>query len=162
MQQSSPHILNRANQKNNWFFIPFSALEKKIKSAISSHLKVILCVGETEEEKKLLKKDIVIKRQIRNALFGIDNISNIIIAYEPVWSVGTNKLPSNEELIKTINYIKDLVYNMCKCNIKVLYGGSINERNIENFNKIKELDGFLIGSASINPNQFLQIIEKIS
>ena len=51
---------------------------------------------------------------------------------------------------------------MCKCNIKVIYGGSINEKNIENFNKIKGLDGFLIGSASINPSQFIEIIEKIS
>jgi len=137
-------------------------INKKIRSSLDTHLKVILCIGETEEEKNLLKKDIVLKRQIRNALFGIEDLRNVVIAYEPVWSVGTNKLPSIEELTKTILYIKDLVYSMCKSNIKVIYGGSINERNIENFNKIKELDGFLIGSASINPSQFIEIIEKIS
>ena len=136
-------------------------INQKIKSSLKSHLKVILCVGETEEEKDLLKKDIVLKRQIRNALLGIDDLSNIIVAYEPVWAVGTNKLPSNEELIKTILYIKDLIYSMFKKNIKVIYGGSINEKNIENFNNIKELDGFLIGSASINPTQFIEIINKI-
>jgi len=136
-------------------------INKKIKSSLKSNLKVILCVGETQEEKEQLKKDIVLKRQIRNALFGIDDISNIIIAYEPVWSVGTNKLPDNTELIKSVLYIKDLVYSMYKKNIKVIYGGSINEKNIENLNSIKELDGFLIGSASINPSRFIEIIEKI-
>lgn len=137
-------------------------INKKIKSSLDSNLKVILCVGETEEERDLLKKDIVLKRQIKNALFGIEDIKNIIIAYEPVWSVGTNKLPSNEELIKTIHYIKDLIYSMYKKNIKVLYGGSINNKNIENLKNINELDGFLIGSASINPTTFLEIIDKIS
>ena len=137
-------------------------INKKIKSALKSHLKVILCVGETEEEKNLLKKDIVLRRQLRNALIDVEDLNNIIIAYEPVWSVGTNKLPSIDELNKTIIYIKDLIYNMHKKNIKVIYGGSINEKNIETLNKIKELDGFLIGSASINPTQFIQIIEKIS
>lgn len=136
-------------------------INNKIKNSLKSSLKVILCVGETKEENELLKKDIVIKRQIRNALFGIDDIKNVIIAYEPVWSVGTNKIPSNDELIKTIAYIKDLVYSMYNKNIKVIYGGSINEKNIELFKSIKQLDGYLIGSASINPNQFIQIIDKI-
>jgi len=136
-------------------------INKKIQSSLKSHLKVILCIGETEEEKELLKKDIVLKRQIRNALFDVEDLSNVIIAYEPVWSVGTNKLPSNEELVKTISYIKNLIYSMYKKDIKVIYGGSINEKNIENLKNIKELDGFLIGSASINPNRFIEIIDKI-
>ena len=136
-------------------------INKKIQSSLRSHLKVILCIGETEEEKELLKKDIVLKRQIRNALFDVEDLSNVIIAYEPVWSVGTNKLPSNEELVKTISYIKNLIFSMYKKDIKVIYGGSINEKNIENLKNIKELDGFLIGSASINPSQFIEIIDKI-
>ena len=136
-------------------------INKKIQSSLKSHLKVILCIGETEEEKELLKKDIVLKRQIRNALFNIEDLNNIVIAYEPVWSVGTNKLPSNEELTKTISYIKNLIYSMYKKDIKVIYGGSINEKNIDNLKNIRELDGFLIGSASINPSQFIEIIDKI-
>ena len=111
--------------------------------------------------KKLIKKDIVLKRQIRNALFDVEDLNNVIIAYEPVWSVGTNKVPSNEELEKTILYIKNIIYNMYKKDIKVIYGGSINEKNIDNFKSIKKLDGFLIGSASINPTRFIEIINKI-
>ena len=136
-------------------------INKKIKSSLNSKLKVILCIGETEEEKNLLKKDIVLKRQIRDALFDIEDLDNIIIAYEPIWSIGTNKIPSKEELESTITYIKELVYNMYKTNVKVIYGGSINENNIISLNSIKNIDGFLIGSASINPNQFIEIINKI-
>ena len=138
-----------------------SDINKKIKSAIDYKLKVILCIGETDEEKRLLKKDRVLKRQIRDALFNIKDLSNIIIAYEPIWSIGTNNIPTNDELEKTITYIKELVYDIYKINIKVIYGGSINEKNILKFKTIKNLDGFLIGSASINPNQFIEIINKI-
>ena len=136
-------------------------INKKIKSALKANLKVILCIGETKEELDLLKKDIVLKRQIRDALIDIDDISIIIIAYEPVWSIGTNKIPGNEELISTVKYIKDIIYKSYKKNIKVLYGGSIKENNILQLKNIEELDGFLIGSASIDPIQFTQIINKI-
>lgn len=136
-------------------------INKKVKCAIGAKLKVILCIGETKEEKDLLKKDVVLKRQLRTALSGIEDVSNIIIAYEPVWSIGTNNVPDNNELIKTVNYIKQVIYDKYNKKIKVIYGGSINENNILNFNKINELDGFLIGSASINPNQFIQIINKV-
>lgn len=138
-----------------------SDINKKIKSAIDYKLKVILCIGETEEEKKLFKKDRILKRQIRDALFNIKDLSNIILAYEPIWSIGTNNIPSKEELEDTITYIKELVYDMYKVDIKVIYGGSINEKNILKVKSIKNLDGFLIGSASINPNQFIEIINKI-
>lgn len=136
-------------------------INKKIKKSLYSNLKVILCIGETLEENKLLKKELVLKKQIRNALFDIKDLSNVIIAYEPVWSIGTNKIPNSDELIYTVTYIKELVKEMYKTDIKVLYGGSINEKNIIDLKNVNEIDGFLIGSASINPTQFTQIINKI-
>ena len=136
-------------------------INEKIKKSLEANLKVILCIGETLEELNLLKRELVLKRQIRDSLYNIEDLSNIVIAYEPVWSIGTNKLPSINELEEIIKYIKELVHHMYKTDIKVIYGGSINERNVDNFNKIKNLDGFLIGSASINPISFLEIIKKI-
>lgn len=136
-------------------------INEKIKKSLEANLKVILCIGETLEELNLLKRELVLKRQIRDSLYNIEDLSNIVIAYEPVWSIGTNKLPSINELEEIIKYIKELVHHMYKIDIKVIYGGSINERNVDNFNKIKNLDGFLIGSASINPISFLEIIKKI-
>ncbi len=137
-------------------------INNKIRASLHAKMKVILCIGETLEEFKLLKKDSVIKRQIRDSLFNVSDLSNVIIAYEPVWAIGTNKVPSIEDITSTVIYIKQLVKQMYKQDIKVIYGGSINEKNIVNLNKIDILDGFLIGGASINPNQFLEIIEKIS
>ena len=136
-------------------------INRKIKNSLTSKLKVILCIGETYEDYKLLKKDKKIKRQIRDALFGIDNINDIILAYEPAWSIGSNRVLDIKELDSTIKYIKDLVFDLYHQTIKVIYGGSINENNIEKFNSIDSLDGFLIGSASINPNKFIEIINKI-
>lgn len=136
-------------------------INKKVKKALDSNLKVILCIGETLEEVKLLKKEEVLKKQLELALNEIDDITNIIVAYEPVWSIGTNKIPSNEEIKKTIVNIKNLIRKKYKKDIKVLYGGSVNEKNVETFNKVDEIDGFLIGSASINPEHFTHIINKI-
>lgn len=136
-------------------------INKKIKNSLKSKLKVILCIGETLEEFKLLKKETSLKRQIRDALFDIADLKDIIIAYEPIWSIGTNNIPDIRELEDTIIYIKKLINSMYKQNIKVIYGGSINEDNIERIQKVKNLDGFLLGSSSINPLQFTQIIEKI-
>ena len=109
----------------------------------------------------LLKKDILLKNQIKKALIDIEKIDDIIIAYEPVWSIGTNEIPNNKEIIDTINYIKQIVFNKYHKNIKVLYGGSINEKNIEKFNEIKNVGGYLIGSASLEPSKFLKIINKV-
>ena len=117
--------------------------------------------GEKQEDVDLLKKDIVLKNQIKKALVDIESVDNIIIAYEPVWSVGTNKVPSNKEISDTVNYIKQIVFNKYHKNIKVLYGGSINEKNIEKFNEIRNISGYLIGSASIEPSKFLKIINKV-
>lgn len=136
-------------------------INKKVLTALKSKLKVILCIGETLEQLNLNKKSVVLKRQIMDALAGVKDIKNVIIAYEPVWSIGTNKVLDKDELNDTIDYIRKIVFNMYHENIKVLYGGSINEENILIFNSLDNIDGFLIGSASINPNQFLSIINKV-
>ena len=136
-------------------------INKKIKNSLSAGLKVILCIGEKQEDVDLLKKDIVLKNQIKKALVDIESVDNIIIAYEPVWSVGTNKVPSNKEISDTVNYIKQIVFNKYHKNIKVLYGGSINEKNIEKISEIRNVSGYLIGSASIEPSKFLKIINKV-
>ena len=136
-------------------------INKKIKNVLKENMKIILCIGETKEEKELLKKDIVLKKQIQKALLDIESVKNIVIAYEPVWSVGTNEVPSNKEISDTVNYIKQIIFNMYHVNIKVLYGGSITEKNIDKFNEIKNIDGYLIGASSINPDKFIKIINKV-
>ncbi len=127
----------------------------KIKSALKSGLKVILCIGETlkEKRKKITKQ--VLNKQIKIGLNGIKNKEKIIIAYEPVWSIGTGLIPQSTELFETVSFIKKKIKNY-----KVLYGGSVNPQNIVLLKSINIIDGFLIGSASQDSKKFIDIIKK--
>mgnify|MGYP006094885039 CR=1 FL=1 len=127
----------------------------KIKSSLKCNLKVIFCIGETLEEKrkKITKK--VLKKQINLGLNKIKNKKNIIIAYEPVWSIGTGLIPKTNDLFETIVFIKKTIKD-----IKVIYGGSVNPRNAQDLKSITNIDGYLIGGASQDPNKFIDIIKK--
>ena len=129
----------------------------KIKSAIKSKLKVIFCIGETFSEKRKKKTNKVLAKQITNGLKSIEDISNIIIAYEPVWSIGTGLIPKSNDLLNSISYIKN---KFLKKTPKVLYGGSVNSKNIVKLKDISVIDGFLIGGASQNSKKFIDIIKK--
>ena len=130
-------------------------INKKIQTAVKSGLKVIFCVGETiqQKRKKLTKK--VLSKQIKLGLNKIKNKKNIIIAYEPVWSIGTGIIPKPLDLLKTINFLKKKLKNN-----KILYGGSVNSKNINQLKSIYNLDGYLIGGASQDPKKFIDIIKK--
>ena len=127
----------------------------KIKSAIKSGLKVIFCIGETLQEKRKKITKQVLNKQIRFGLNKIKIKNNIILAYEPVWSIGTGVIPKKNELFETINFIKKKI-NKCK----VLYGGSVNPKNINDLKSIVNIDGYLIGGASQDPKKFIDIIKK--
>ena len=127
----------------------------KIKAATKSGLKVIFCIGETlgQKRKKITNK--ILLKQITLGLQKVKRRKNIVIAYEPVWSIGTGVLPKLDDLFRTINFIKKKVKN-----IKVLYGGSVNPKNVNELKLIKNIDGFLIGGASQDPKKFIDIIKK--
>jgi triosephosphate isomerase len=129
----------------------------KIKSAIKSNLKVIFCIGETLSEKRKKITNKVLAKQITRGLKSIKNTSNIIIAYEPVWSIGTGLIPKSNDLLNSISYIKS---KFSKKTPKVLYGGSVNAKNIAELKDINVIDGFLIGGASQSSKKFIDIIKK--
>ena len=129
----------------------------KIKNAIKSGLKVIFCIGETLKQRKEKKTNQILKKQINKGLKSIKNKSQIMIAYEPVWSIGTGVIPKEAALTQTILFIKSRFKNKYP---KILYGGSVNGNNIEKLKKIPNIDGFLIGGASQNSKKFIDIIKK--
>jgi triosephosphate isomerase len=130
-------------------------INNKIKSVLKSGLKVIFCIGETSQEKRKKKTYQVLNNQIKTGLDKVKNKKNIIIAYEPVWSIGTGLIPKSNELIKIITFIKKKYKNL-----KVLYGGSVNSKNINELKLIENIDGFLIGGASQDAKKFIDIIKK--
>ena len=129
----------------------------KIKSAINAKLKVIFCIGETLSEKRKGKTKSILSKQIRLGLEKIKKKSNIFIAYEPVWSIGTGKIPKIRELDQIIKFIKNKFRDKLP---KILYGGSVNPQNINDLKHINNLDGFLIGGASQNAKKFIDIVKK--
>ena len=138
-----------------------SMLNDKVRYALKNNLKVVFCIGENKKEKKNKKTLRVLKRQLTKVLEKKFNKNNIIVAYEPIWSIGTGKIPTANELKKTIMYIKKVLKGIFKKNSPaVLYGGSVDGSNVEMFKEIREIDGFLIGGASKTSKKFIDIIKN--
>ena len=131
-------------------------VNQKVKVCLENNLKVILCIGETLDDKENGKTNEVLKCQLDECLKGVDS-SNIIIGYEPVWAIGTGKTPSLEEIEKTIDYIKKICHNL-----RVVYGGSVKPNNISSLNNISGVDGFLIGKSSTIVDEVRKIIEVVN
>jgi triosephosphate isomerase len=148
------HSENRNNGETNLL------INKKIKSALRKKLKVIFCIGENsiEKKRKITKK--VLARQIKIGLNKIKT-NDIIVAYEPVWSIGTGLIQRPQELDNNVNFIKHIIKKyLKKTSPKVLYGGSVGPNNINIFKNINSIDGFLVGGASQKSNKFIDIIKK--
>jgi triosephosphate isomerase len=145
------HSENRKKGEDN------RLINLKIKSALEAKLKVIFCIGETLSEKRKKKTQSILSKQIKVGLDNIKNTSNIFIAYEPVWAIGTGIVPKSNDLLKTVKFIKSKFKDKSP---KVLYGGSVNPQNVKNLKEIKNIDGFLIGGASQNAKKFIDIVKK--
>ena len=145
------HSENRNSGETN------KIIEEKIFSAIKNNFTIIFCIGENKKEKIKKKTIQVLKNQISSALKNKYNFKKIIIAYEPVWSIGTGKIPDINELKNNINLLKNYVKKKFrqKSAPKFLYGGSVEANNIQKFKSISELDGFLIGGASKSSKNLL-------
>ena len=138
-------------------------IKKKVSSALSENLNVIFCIGETANEKKQGKTFSVLSSQIQNSIEKNFNLNKIIIAYEPVWSIGTGDTPKFDDLLRIAAYIKAFFKKKFKTKKlpKVLYGGSVNDKNIIKFSALPiYMDGFLIGGASQSSKKFIDIIKN--
>ena len=137
-------------------------LKSKVENSLNNKLKVVFCIGENKEEKANNKTFEVLKKQIINTLDKKFNFKDIIVAYEPIWSIGTGQIPEPDDLIKTTIFIKKILKSIFKKQKSpvVLYGGSVDGKNIIQFKKLYEIDGFLIGGASKSNQNFIDIIKN--
>jgi triosephosphate isomerase len=140
-------------------------VNKKIKAVLSNNLIPIVCVGETLEQREKGKTYDVCGNQVEKALYDIQNeeLEKIIIAYEPIWAIGTGKTASAEDAEKVILYIREKIADLYSENtasrICIQYGGSVKPENTAELMKMPNIDGALVGGASLKPQSFAEIIE---
>lgn len=133
-------------------------IAKKIKNLYAEGITPILCVGETKEERESGKLNAIIKEEI---LVATENLTseekdNLIVAYEPIWSIGTGLIPTNDEIEEVFKLINSLLPTT-----KVLYGGSANDKNIDELKKCSLIEGYLLGGLSLKPENLKVFIEKL-
>lgn len=156
------HSERRAKFKENARMI-----NKKIKIALKNRLNVILCIGENLAERNTLKMYEILEMQIEEAFKGLyeNELDNIIIAYEPIWAVGSGKTPTVKEIEKSVKAIRKVIEDdfskKAGENINIVYGGSIDNKNASTIIKTKGLDGLLIGGACLDANNFAQILQQV-
>ncbi len=141
-------------------------MNKKVLAALNAGLKPILCVGETLDENENGKTGDVVKRQLTGALKGvsIEDFGKIMIAYEPVWAIGTGKAATAEGANQVIKeYIRDEVSSLysreAADKVRILYGGSVKPENAKEYFQQPDIDGALVGGASLKADAFIQITE---
>ena len=137
-------------------------LSLKVNNALNNNMKIIFCIGENKKHKKLKKTNLILKMQLSKVLKYKMKSDNIIVAYEPIWSIGTGLIPKEVELKNTTVFIKKTLKKIFKSKKipRVLYGGSVDGGNITELRRIKEIDGFLIGGASKSYKKFIDIIKN--
>ena len=159
------YVIIGHSERRQYFAETDETVNKKIKSALNHGLKPILCVGETLEQRENNMQDAIISNQIKVALKGIESIENITIAYEPIWAIGTGKVATKEDANNTIKIIrstvKELYGDNVAQNICILYGGSVKKENAKELFSTSDIDGALIGGASLKVDEFAKIIESM-
>jgi len=139
-------------------------INKKVLSAIEHEIRPVLCVGETIEEREQGITLKVIENQIRKGLAGIEgDMKYLDIAYEPVWAIGTGKTATPEQAQEVHQFIRSLINEISKGNdsqTRILYGGSVKPENAKDLISQPDITGFLVGSASLDPEKFYQIIKN--
>lgn len=155
------------SERRNIFAETDKDVRAKVAAALRNNIRPILCIGETSDERNFGETDLVLNDQLLGGLANVssEEIKNVVIAYEPVWAIGTgdNAMPDDvQKAIKTIrSQIKYLYGRAASEEVQVVYGGSIQPESASDYANIKGVDGLLIGGASLSADKFAQITEKV-
>ncbi|HZD21983.1 MAG TPA: triose-phosphate isomerase [Acidimicrobiia bacterium] len=158
------HVIVGHSERREHFGETDDTVNKKTKAVIGAGMAAIVCVGETLEQREAGEAEDVVTTQLAGALRGLtlDDPSSLAIAYEPVWAIGTGRtaLPDDAALIATIirEQLRDRLNSEVGSQVRVLYGGSVNPANIKDFMAKRDIDGALVGGASLDPDKFAAIV----
>ena len=146
------------SERRQLFHETNNLVSEKLAAAKEAGLTSILCIGEAKHS---LRSKTIILNQLKKSLNNMHDINNIIIAYEPIWAIGTNKTPTNKQIEHVVSHIKAYILKKYNREVKVLYGGSVNEKNIKHLNQMSSIDGYLVGNASLNVQKVDEILRVI-
>ncbi len=152
------------SERRQYFGETDEIINRKVKKALEFGLTPILCVGENLEENEAGRTEQVITRQVREGLAGVNTTSQIVVAYEPVWAIGTGKAATGKQASTAIALIRNTIArswdNDTAQAIRILYGGSVTGDNIAEFVTENEIDGALVGGASLKASEFISIVSQ--
>ena len=153
------HVIIRHAERRQYFAETDEVVNRKIKLALTTGLKVILCIGESLEEREANRTFDVLNTQLTGSLADVQ-LNDITIAYEPIWAIGTGKTASNEQANDAHAYIRDWLGKNKEGadSVRIQYGGSVKPDNVKGLMAQSEVDGALVGGASLKPDSFSQIV----
>jgi triosephosphate isomerase len=159
------YVIIGHSERRQYFYENDEIINKKIKKALEHNLKPILCIGETLEERESGEEKEKVKRQLKSDLQDIErkDVLNVTVAYEPIWAIGTGKTASSDDANDMIKFIrsilKDLYDEDVSKSIRIQYGGSVKPHNIKELMNKSDIDGALVGGASLTSEDFVKIID---
>ncbi len=145
------------SERRNIFGETDDLINKKVLAALSHGLFPILCVGELLEDRESGREKEVVSRQIKSCLSGVEG--KVVVAYEPVWAIGTGRTPTPSDIESMHGFIRDVLSSM-PVDPLVIYGGSVNEKNASEILSVEGVDGVLVGGASLDPSRFFGIVKE--
>jgi triosephosphate isomerase len=158
------YVIVGHSERRKYFNETIEIVDKKVKAALKVGLKPILCVGETAEENQVGRTKEVLTRQLSSPSSRLYLIGGMVIAYEPIWAIGTGQPATGQQANETIGFIRQHIAEEQGKNIaqevRILYGGSVNDGNIAEFVKQPEIDGALVGGASLKADEFMSIVKQ--
>ncbi len=158
------YVIIGHSERRQYFGETDETVNKKIKAACSAGLVPVMCIGETEDERETKKTFSVLDKQIQNGLqgFDLDELKDLVLAYEPVWAIGTGKTATSNQAQEVHAYVRKAIEALFGASladsIRILYGGSVKPGNIAELMQMEDIDGALVGGASLDAGSFAEIV----
>ncbi|MBP5299854.1 MAG: triose-phosphate isomerase [Victivallales bacterium] len=159
------HVIIGHSERRQYFGETDQTVNQRVKAALAAGLKVVLCIGETLDEREMNVTNAIIEKQVRWDLAGVtaEQLANVVLAYEPVWAIGTGKTATNEQAQEVHAFIRALLAKMycadCAEQVRILYGGSMKPANAAGLLSQPDIDGGLIGGAALKATDFMALIQ---
>jgi len=159
------HVIIGHSERRQYFAETNQLVNKKLTHVLTTGLKPIVCVGETLEQRQAGQTSEIVKRQLEEGLDGLtkDQANRLVLAYEPVWAIGTGVTATPEQAEEVHKFIRDFISNRFGCqaaeSIRILYGGSVSPANVRDLLSRSDIDGGLIGGASLKVDSFVEMIK---